>query len=59
MKPLHWVLLVGLVLAVPTVYAGAFLVGVAIGWNRTKKPPPPVTIRYVDRPAPVSSTPGR
>jgi hypothetical protein len=54
MKPHHWVVLVGLVLAIPAVYAGAFLLGVGIAWNKASKrgAPPPTTIRYVDRVVP-------
>jgi hypothetical protein len=54
MKPHHWVLLAGLVLAIPAAYTGAFLVGVGIAWKNSSKrgAPKPVTIRYVDRVVP-------
>lgn len=60
MKLRHWILVGALALAVPAAYVGAFVVGLAIGWNKvSKRPVEPITIRFVDRvaPAPGSSVP--
>ena len=57
MKPRHWAVLAALVLGIPAGYGGLFLVGVAIGWHKARRTPPPVMIRYVDRVVPRSNAP--